>query len=149
MYNFDPNTGNVVVDPKGISKVSSLYPSNITVVAGDVSAIAQKDNIVPRIGIAYAFDNKSVLRAGYGIFTARLDSAGALNNFLPISPQLGSTGPFSISEVYFNVTSPGTTPLLQFPNPLSVEHGQCDGTKPKCAMDTRLMSIMAGCSSTV
>ncbi len=117
MYNFDPNTGNVVVDPKGISKVSSLYPSNIAVVPGDVSAIAQKDNIVPRIGIAYAFDDKSVLRAGYGIFTSRLDSSGALNNFLPISPQLGSTGPFSISEVYFNVTSPGTAPLLQFPDP--------------------------------
>lgn len=117
MYNFDPSTGNVVVDPNGISKVSPLYPSSIKVVSGSVGAIAQKDNIVPRIGAAYAFNDQSVIRAGYGLFTTRLDSAGALNNFLPIGPQLGSTGPFAISEVYQNVVSPGTTPLLQFPNP--------------------------------
>jgi hypothetical protein len=117
MYNWDPNSGNVIVDPKAISKVSPLYPSTITVVAGQVQAIAQKSNFAPRIGVAYALSDRSVIRAGYGIFTTRFDSAGALNNFLPIEPQLGSTGPFSISEVYNNVVTPGTTPLLQFPNP--------------------------------
>ncbi|GGH17215.1 TonB-dependent receptor [Silvibacterium dinghuense] len=117
MYNFDPTTGDVVVDPKAISQVSSLYPSNITVVSGNVRAIAQKSNVVPRIGVAYAFDDKSVIRAGYGIFTTRLDASGALNNFLPINPQLGSTGPFSISENYTNQWSAGSTPLLAFPDP--------------------------------
>jgi hypothetical protein len=121
MYNWDPATGDVIVDPGGISKVSPLYPSNITVVSGNVQAIAQKSNITPRIGVAYALSDKSVIRAGYGIFTTRFDSAGtspgALNNFLPIEPQLGSTGPFSISQIYYNVVTPGTTPLLQFPNP--------------------------------
>jgi Carboxypeptidase regulatory-like domain/TonB dependent receptor len=121
MYNFDPTTGNIVVDPQGISKVSPLYPKNITVVSGPVQAIAQKSNFAPRIGVAYALSNSSVIRAGYGLFTTRFDSSGttpgSLNNFLPVEPQLGSTGPFSISEVYMNVVAPGTTPLLQFPNP--------------------------------
>lgn len=117
MYNWDPSTGDVIVDPSGISKVSALYPSTITVTSGSVRAVAPKGNIVPRIGVAYAIDDKSVLRAGYGIFTTRFDSAGALNNFMPIEPQLGATGPFSISEVYYNVVSSGTTPLLQFPDP--------------------------------
>lgn len=117
MYNWDPTTGDVIVDPDGISKVSPLYPSSITVKSGEVTAIAQKDNFAPRLGVAYAFNETTVLRAGYGLFTTRLDSGGALNNFLPISPQLGSTGPFSISEVYLNVVAPGTTPLLSFPDP--------------------------------
>jgi len=117
MYNWDPSTGDVIVDPKGIAKVSPLYPSNISVVSGTVTAIAQKSDFAPRFGIAYAFDDKSVLRAGYGLFTTRLDSTGALNNFLPIEPQLGATGPFSISQVYYNVTSPGTQPLLSCPDP--------------------------------
>jgi hypothetical protein len=117
MYNWDPTTGDVLVDPQGISKVSPLYPSSITVVSANVRAIAQKSNITPRIGVAYSLSDKSVIRAGYGIFTTRFDSTGALNNFLPIEPQLGSTGPFSISQTYLNVVTPGTTPLLQFPNP--------------------------------
>lgn len=117
MYNFDPTTGAVIVDPAGISKVSPLYPSNIHVQAGDVRAIADKSNIVPRLGAAYQITPHSVLRGGYGIFISRFGSSGTFNNFLPINPQLGSTGPFSISETYTNVVSPGTAPLLAFPNP--------------------------------
>ncbi len=116
-YNFDPATGDVVVDPAAISKVSPLYPSNISVVAGPVQAVADKSDFVPRIDAAYAMNDHSVLRGGYGIYTSRFDSAGAFNNFLPINPQLGSTGPFSLSEVYQNVVAPGQTPLLSFPNP--------------------------------
>jgi len=117
MYNWDPSTGDVIVDPKALSAVSPLYPSSITVKAGDVQAVADKSNFAPRIGVAYALTDHSVIRGGYGIFTSRFDSSGAFNNFLPINPQLGSTGPFSISEIYQNVVSPGTTPLLSFPNP--------------------------------
>lgn len=118
MYNWDPNTGDVIVDPKGIASVSALYPSTITVTSGKVQAIADKSNFVPRIGVAYALTDHSVIRGGYGIFTSRFGSTpGAFNNFLPINPQLGSTGPFSISEIYLNDVSPGTQPLLSFPNP--------------------------------
>ncbi len=69
MYNWDPSTGNVIVDPKAVSSVSPLYPSNIKVVSGDVRAIADKTNIVPRLGVAYAVNDHTVVRAGYGIFT--------------------------------------------------------------------------------
>lgn len=121
MYNFDPATGNVVVNPKGISKVSPLYPSDITVVAGKVKPDSDKTNFAPRIGVAYRLTQNSVLRGGYALFTARLSNNAAGNNayapFLNINPQLGSTGPFSISEDYLNVVTPGQTPLLQFPNP--------------------------------
>jgi hypothetical protein len=117
-YNFDPATGNIVVDPQSLSKVSPLYPSNITVVAGPVQAIADKTNFAPRVGVAYSMGGHQVLRGGYGLYTSRFDSgAGNFNNFLPINPQLGQTGPFSISEVYQNVVVPGQQPLLQFPNP--------------------------------
>lgn len=117
MYNFDPSTGNVIVDPAGISKVSTLYPSTITVKAGDATATASKTNIVPRLGAAYQLSSRSVIRGGYGIYISRLGTSGTFNNFLPINPQLGITGPFAISEIYQNVVSPGTTPLLSFPNP--------------------------------
>ena len=116
-YNFDPSTGNVIVAPDAIAKISPLYPANIKVVAGPVQAIADKANFVPRIGAAYAFTDHSVLRGGYGLYTSRFGSGGNFNNFLPINPQLGSTGPFSISEIYQNVVAPGQAPLLTFPNP--------------------------------
>jgi hypothetical protein len=77
MYNFDPATGNVVVDPAAISKVSPLYPSNITVVPGAVQAISDKTNFTPRIGAAYRLSDHSVLRGGYGIYTARLNARAA------------------------------------------------------------------------
>jgi Carboxypeptidase regulatory-like domain/TonB dependent receptor len=117
MYNWDPSTGNVIVDPAAISKVSPLYPSSVTVVPGAVRAITDKDDIAPRIGVAYQLSDHSVIRGGYGIYTSRLDNAKYLGSFLPINPQLGSTGPFSISQIYQNVLSPGATPLLTFPNP--------------------------------
>lgn len=117
MYNWDAETGDVVVDPKGIAKVSPLYPSSITVVPGKVQAIADKSDFAPRIGAAYSLTDHSVIRAGYGIYTSRFDNSGNFNNFLPINPQLGSTGPFAISEIYQNVVKPGTPPLLSFPNP--------------------------------
>jgi len=123
MYNFDSTTGNVIVDPAALSKVSPLYPSNIPVVAGSVQAVTDKTDFAPRFGAAYRLNEHSVIRGGYGLYTARLDagisSPGSFNNFFLINPQLGSTGPFSISESYIN-TEEATTPadtLLQFPNP--------------------------------
>lgn len=114
MYNFDPATGNVVVDPAGIAKVSPLYPKTITVTPGDVRAIVDKTNVVPRLGAAYQLTSSSVIRGGYGIYISRFGSSGSFNNFLPINPQLGSTGPFSISEIYNNASNGST---FSFPNP--------------------------------
>ncbi len=120
-YNFDPTTGDVIVDPKAIANVSPLYPSTITVKAGDVQAQAQKSNFVPRFGAAFQLNDHSVLRGGYGIYISRFGGAtglsnniptGLLNNFLPINPQLGSTGPFSLTETYQNQITP-----ISFPDP--------------------------------
>lgn len=116
MFNWDPSTGNVIVDPAALSKVSPLYPSTITVKPGDVRAIMDKSNIAPRIGLAYQLSDHSVIRGGYGLYTSRFDNAGSLGSFLPINPQLGSTGPFSISQIYQHVPSDPTTSLA-FPNP--------------------------------
>jgi hypothetical protein len=116
MYNWNPSTPDyVTIDPAAISKVSPLYP--IPYRAGSVRAITDKDDIAPRIGVAYQLGDHSVIRGGYGVYTSRLDSSKYLGSFLPINPQLGSTGPFSISEAYQNVISPGQAPLLSFPNP--------------------------------
>ncbi|MEZ2346611.1 carboxypeptidase regulatory-like domain-containing protein [Terriglobus sp. RCC_193] len=123
MYNFDPTTGNVIVDPGGIAKVSPFYPSTITIKPGDVRALVDKSNITPRVGVAYQVTSHSVLRGGYGLYISRLGAANAFNNFLPINPQLGSTGPFSISEVYNNNTN-GC--LFSFPNP----YPSCAGATP-------------------
>ncbi|MGI4755675.1 MAG: carboxypeptidase regulatory-like domain-containing protein [Janthinobacterium lividum] len=114
MYNFDPATGSVIVDPAAITKVSPLYPKNINVQPGDVRALVDKTNVVPRLGAAYQLTGNSVVRGGYGIYISRFGSAGAFNNFLPINPQLGSTGPFSISEIYNNAANGST---FSFPNP--------------------------------
>ncbi|MEO6803205.1 MAG: carboxypeptidase-like regulatory domain-containing protein [Granulicella sp.] len=116
IYNWDPSTGNVIVDPAALSKVSALYPSTITVKSGDVRAIVDKSNIVPRIGVAYQLSDHSVIRGGYGLYTSRFDNAASLGSFLPINPQLGSTGPFSISQIYQHVPSDPST-SLSFPNP--------------------------------
>ncbi|MBX3298726.1 MAG: TonB-dependent receptor [Acidobacteria bacterium] len=37
--------------------------------SGDPNQSTDKNNFQPRIGVSYAFDNKTVLRAGFGIFT--------------------------------------------------------------------------------
>ncbi len=148
MYNFDPTTGNLVVNPSVIGKVSPLFPRTTTaaappntcsapscsitvpinIVAGQVTAIPDKVSFVPRIGVAYRFSDKFVLRGGYGIYTARLssgygdfNSSGFANSpsygyFGVINPQLGQTGPFAVSQDYFNTITSGK-PSFQFPNP--------------------------------
>jgi hypothetical protein len=134
MYNWDPASGDVIVSQAGMADISPLYPSSITVTPGAVRAISDKTNFAPRIGAAYRLSKNSVIRGGYGIYTARLDAGyilapgnaissvgpngyGTYNPFQLINPQLGSTGPFSITQTYLNVVTPGAQPLLQFPNP--------------------------------
>jgi Carboxypeptidase regulatory-like domain/TonB dependent receptor len=134
MYNWDPASGDVIVSQAGMADISPLYPSSITVTPGAVRAISDKTNFAPRIGAAYRLSKNSVIRGGYGIYTARLDAGyilapgnaissvgpngyGTYNPFQLINPQLGSTGPFSITQTYLNVVNPGAQPLLQFPNP--------------------------------
>lgn len=105
-YNWDPTTGDVTVPQDALGSVSPLYPSTINVVAGDVIPAPRKGNLRPRIGIAYRITNDFVVRGGYGQYS---ESLGRFHRAL-------STGPFQITETYFNSVNNGV-PLLAFPNP--------------------------------
>lgn len=54
LSNFDPVTKTIQLAGRGSNSRSLINPD--------------KDNIMPRVGIAYTFRDKTVLRAGYGIF---------------------------------------------------------------------------------
>lgn len=74
--------------------ISLQYVSNPALVE------AQKSNFAPRIGLAYAFDPQTVVRAGFGIFYGGLESTGYY-------PNLGENYPFQFTDTF---TSPDCTP---------------------------------------
>ncbi len=95
MYNWDPATGNVIVAPGTLTSVSSLYPKNIKLVAGQVVPTPNNRNFRPRISAALRLTGNLVLRGGYGEFTdsGGFGADGRLNN---------PNGPYHIEETYFN-----------------------------------------------
>jgi len=105
-YRFDRSTGNIVVDPSLIGKVSPLYPKTITVVGGKVPGDAKLSNLRPRISAAYRIGQDMVVRGGYAEFTERFG----------IQDRASSGGPFAIGESYTN-TAYGTPTFFSFPNP--------------------------------
>ena len=106
MVNWDPTTGNVIVPQDAMGNISPLYPANINVVAGEVVPDPDSTNFVPRIGVAYRLDDKTVIRGGYGIF----------NEFLGSLSRVDGRGPFEIAETYTNSVTDGV-PFFQMPNP--------------------------------
>ena len=114
IYNWDPATGNVVVPESALSKISPLYPVNtIKVVAGTAQESPSLHNFNPRLGFAWRpWDDKTVFRGSYGIFTETL---GRFARDL-------SNGPFQISESFFNAIQNGQ-PLFAFPNPFPAGAG--------------------------
>lgn len=105
-YNWDPETGNVVVPESALSEISPLYPSSIDIVSGQVIPAADLGNVRPRLGVAYRFAEDWVLRGGYGAFTERI----------AYFSRVQGGGPFEISETYFNGIEDGRA-LFTFPNP--------------------------------
>lgn len=105
-YNWDPDTGNVIVPQEALDQISPLYPSSINVVAGDPFPRPARDNFRPRFGAAYRVTDTFVVRGGYGMYTETL---GNLH-------RSQGTGPFVIGETYFNQITDGQ-PFLSFPNP--------------------------------
>ncbi|HTS30215.1 MAG TPA: TonB-dependent receptor [Bryobacteraceae bacterium] len=70
-------------------------------------------NFAPRIGLAYSLDNKTVLRAGYGLFYARYISA-MIANF------------FSLNDLYtqsLSISDPTSAGAPVFPNTLASPAG--------------------------
>jgi hypothetical protein len=105
VYNWDPSTGNVIVPENALKSVSPLYPKTITVVTGPVGPTPSKKNWAPRFGFAYRLTDKTVLRGGYGIFTATNGRYSRLQS-----------APYSLSETFNNVITNGV-PLFAMPNP--------------------------------
>jgi len=105
-YNWDIETGNVIVPDAAMSEISPLYPDTINVVAGEVVPDPDLGNFRPRFGVAYRVQEDLVLRGGYGVFTERIGYFARAQG----------TGPFEISETYFNEIRNGE-PFFSFPNP--------------------------------
>jgi hypothetical protein len=106
VFNWDPESGNIVVPEQVRQKVSPLYPATIGVVTGTVIPKPEKTNFAPRIGLAYRLSDRTVIRGAYGIFT----------EFFGQFVRAQGGGPFQISETYFNAIQNGQA-LFRFPNP--------------------------------
>ena len=107
MYNVDAATGRVVVpDERVRRRVNPLLPPNVDVVAGGAMRRADTNNIVPRVGLAWQFRPRWVLRGGYGIYVdaLRYDAAPAAGSPL-----------FAYSETFENFVA--SKPVYGFPNP--------------------------------
>lgn len=114
-YNWDPSTGNVIVSQSALAKISPLYPTSITVVAGHPVPNADRGNFVPRISAAYLINEKTVVRGGYGIFNEALGPYTL--------SMLQGEGPFELSETFSNVIQNGQ-PLFSFPDPFPPGTGE-------------------------
>jgi hypothetical protein len=107
MWNWDINTGNVVIPEGSESLVRPLYPKTIGLQPGQVTQNPDMNNFAPRLGVAWRpFGENTVIRAGYGLYTEYIGRYTRLN----------TGGPFEISESYENQIVDGR-PLLSFPNP--------------------------------
>jgi hypothetical protein len=107
VYNWNSTTGDVVVPSDVLNKVSSIYPSDIKIVTGQVLPNPYKGDFRPRIGIAFRLNDRTVIRGGYGQYT--LPNLDVPYNYL------NGGGPFQISEGYVNTVT-DRVPLLSFPD---------------------------------
>lgn len=108
-YNWNINTGAIVISPSAASQVSPLFPSSIQVTTGQVPGNTKLSNFRPRLSAAYRLRPDMVIRGGYGEFTERYG----------INARAYTGGPFGIAQNYTNVNEPGTATgaLFAFPNP--------------------------------
>ncbi len=74
---YDPNFGDVLAE----DNVKLVWTDNDRLING------QKGNFAPRVGIAYSINDKTAIRAGYGMFFGGLESTGYY-------PNLGENYPF-------------------------------------------------------
>jgi hypothetical protein len=117
-YSFDPANGKLVITTPEVRQelVSPVFPQSIPLVTADEAGFpprslleSQRRNFGPRVGFAYRFLDRTVLRGGYGIYYTRLAST-LLERF--------SGGPFQVSEVFQNEIDRGVA-RFQFPNPFT------------------------------
>ena len=129
MYNFDVETGNLVVPSERTlaEHVSPLFPETIKIVTAAEAGFPERglrrndnNNFAPRIGLAWRplGHSRTVIRSGFGVFQNPLTGA----SFGP----LVAGGPFVSAEQFVN-RMVGGAPLFQFPRPF-LEVGQFGGT---------------------
>jgi hypothetical protein len=111
-----PTGGPMYIIPTG-PNAGNLSPSFLSLLAKDGITLAttgaygtglghsQKGNFAPRIGLAYQFTPKLVVRTGFGIFYNGFENRG-------FSPNLGENYPFQFN---FSFSSPNDTTPITFP----------------------------------
>lgn len=96
MANFDPaGTGSLVFAKGGSIQQRALVQPN-------------EKNFGPRIGFAYSFDSKTVIRGGYGIYYSLFERIGS-------EDQLALNPPFLINKTLASNTTPVLSPETGFP----------------------------------
>ncbi|HWQ56956.1 MAG TPA: TonB-dependent receptor [Bryobacteraceae bacterium] len=114
IFNWDPQTGDVIVPPEGQTSISPLYPASIKVRTGQVKVNPSLRNFAPRVGFAYRpFGEAFVMRGGYGLYTETIGRYARAQN----------GGPYQLGETFFNSVQ-GGQPLFAFPNPFPAGAGQ-------------------------
>lgn len=118
-------------DPTAPSYLNQYLPSGSAPVMGDAFLIPPgtrsnlslaKDNLAPRLGLAYSPDTKTMIRSGYGIFWVPDDVSFALN---PINDMVNAPGTTYTGTV--DGTHPYNSIALPFPNGISPPPGRSLG----------------------
>jgi len=125
-YNFDFAKARVVVPDKAIDKVVPVWPKNqIPVVKASEAGYPQdlvnfaKLHIDPRLGLAYRLTDKTVVRAGYGVYHIPFAMAGSGPSGLDRAGWLGGreSGPFAGTETFFPNQIVNGVPLFTLARP--------------------------------
>ncbi len=120
-------------DPRASSYLNQFLPKGSPPVMGDVFLVAPgirsnlftaKDNLAPRIGLAYSLTPKTILRSGYGIFWIPDYVSFALN---PINDMVNAASTTYTGTV--DGTHPYNSISLPFPNGISLPPGRSLGTE--------------------
>ncbi len=125
-YNFDFENSRVVVPDKAIHHIAPVWPTaQIPVVTASDAGYPQDLvnfsalHISPRFGLAFRINDKTVIRAGYGIYHVPFAIAGSGPTGLNRAGWLGGreAGPFVGSESFGPNEIVNGSPTLTFTNP--------------------------------
>ena len=119
-------------DPNALSYINQFVPAGFPQVKGDVFLISPntrnnlplaKDNLAPRVGIAYSFSPTTVVRSGYGIFWIPDYMSYALNPDNDMVNSASTTFKGTVDGVH-----PYNTIALPFPDGIFAPPGRSLGT---------------------